>query len=97
MSGISGTWSAHMKSVLGSGDFTLVIAEDPVSATLTADEGTQTATNVEISGDSISFVVDVDKPMKLQIAWKLTAEGDDLVGTAKAGSFPAAKIRGNRA
>ena len=96
MSGIIGTWNAHMKSVLGSGDFTLEVADNPSSVTLTAPEGTQNATNVEIVDNSITFVVDVDKPMKLQIAWKLTADGDELVGTAKAGSFPAAKIRGTR-
>lgn len=97
MSAVFGTWNTQLKSVLGNGDFTLEVADAPARATLTSPEAVQEATAVAVDGDTVSFMVDVEKPMKLQIAWKLTADGDAIIGTAKAGSLPAAKVRGTRA
>ena len=96
MSNILGTWNAQMKSVLGNGDFTLLVSDNPAAATLTAPEGVQEASEIVLGDNSITFVTDIEQPMKLHVVWKLSADGDELVGTAKAGVFPAAKVRGTR-
>lgn len=98
MSKAAGTWNVEVKSPQGVQKFTLVLTDDPVSGSGVGPDGEQQdLDNVAFEGDTVTFATDVVKPMKLRIVWTLTAEGDTLRGTAKAGFFPSAKVSATRA
>lgn len=97
MSATIGTWNVAMKSPFGDQAFDLTFTEHPPTGTMSGPQGTQLVDNLTFEGDdTVTFTVDVLKPMKLHIVWQLTAEGDVLSGSAKAGVFPAQKVIGTR-
>jgi hypothetical protein len=49
------------------------------------------------SGNTVTWTQDVTKPMQLSLKFEVTIDGDQMIGTAKAGFLPAAKIAGARA
>ena len=49
------------------------------------------------SGNTVTWTQDVTKPMQLSLKFEVTIDGDQMIGTAKAGFLPAAKIAGDRA
>ncbi|WP_137844617.1 hypothetical protein [Microbacterium sp. 2FI] len=98
MSATVGTWNVEMKSPFGNQAFDLTFAEDPATGTMSGPQGQMQVDNLVFDDDdTVTFTVDVAKPMKLHIVWQLTAEGDSLSGSAKAGAFPAQKVTGTRA
>ena len=98
MSAVLGTWSVSMKSPFGNQAFDMAFTEDPATGTMSGPQGKMQVDNLVFEeGDTVTFTVDAVKPMKLHIVWKLTAEGDSLFGSAKAGAFPAQKVTGTRA
>jgi hypothetical protein len=97
MSAAIGTWAVAMKSPFGNQAFDLTFTDAPARGVMSSGADSQDVENLSFDGDDVTFTVDVIKPMRLHILWKLTAEGDVIDGTAKAGSFPAQKVAGVRA
>jgi hypothetical protein len=44
----------------------------------------------------VTWLQDVTTPMKLKLKFAVTVEGDTMIGTSKAGIFPASKLQGTR-
>ena len=99
MSTIAGTWKTELKTPMGVQLATMTITEDPAAVTITeaSQEEIPPVSDVAVDGDTATFTMAVTKPMKLKVAWVLTADGDSLTGTAKAGMFPTQKVTGQRA
>ncbi|MGW5516531.1 hypothetical protein [Nocardia africana] len=49
-----------------------------------------------LDGDRLTWNQAVTTPMRLNLAFAVTVEGDALTGTAKAGRLPASKVTGVR-
>jgi hypothetical protein len=97
MSGITGSWSAEMNTPFGKQAFTITLENgEPPLGFMEGPEGRGELENLVLSDDAASFTLSVEKPIKAVVVWSLSAEGDVLTGTVKAGFFPAAKLIGAR-
>jgi hypothetical protein len=52
--------------------------------------------DVVADGDQLTWLQDVRTPMKLTLKFVVTVDGDTMIGTSKAGIFPASKVQGSR-
>ncbi|MDH6218078.1 hypothetical protein [Streptomyces pseudovenezuelae] len=52
--------------------------------------------DVALDGDRLTWKQSITKPMRLNLAFALTVDGDTLTGTSKAGRLPASKVTGRR-
>lgn len=52
--------------------------------------------DVVVDGDRITWEQAVTKPLRLNLTFTVTVEGDTLTGTSKAGRLPASKVAGRR-
>jgi hypothetical protein len=86
---IDGDWDVVVKSPMGEQKSVLTLHAD--GTTLTgSDKGTGASNEVKdgkISGDVLTWSVDVTTPMKMKIEIEVTVDGDKFAGTAKAGMF----------
>ncbi|WP_329242299.1 hypothetical protein OG223_03785 [Streptomyces sp. NBC_01478] len=55
-----------------------------------------TLRDVVVDGDRITWKQAVTKPLRLNLTFTVTVEGDTLTGTSKAGRLPASKVTGRR-
>ncbi|MGY0021829.1 hypothetical protein [Streptomyces sp. cg35] len=51
---------------------------------------------VESTGDRLTWKQAVTKPLRLNLAFAVTVDGDSLNGTSRAGRLPASKVSGTR-
>jgi hypothetical protein len=53
-------------------------------------------TDVTLDGNLLTWKQAVTKPLRLNLAFAVTVDGDTLTGTSKAGHLPASKVTGRR-
>jgi hypothetical protein len=49
-----------------------------------------------ISGNRVTWKQRITKPMKLNLRFDVSVDGDAMIGTARAGVLPASKLEGHR-
>ncbi|MET9879567.1 hypothetical protein ABZZ36_33850 [Actinacidiphila glaucinigra] len=52
--------------------------------------------DITLDGDRLTWKQAVTKPLRLNLAFTVTLDGDTLTGTSKAGRLPASKVTGRR-
>ncbi|MFE2425850.1 hypothetical protein ACFXJ5_03660 [Streptomyces sp. NPDC059373] len=52
--------------------------------------------DVALDGDRLTWTQAITKPLRLNLAFAMTVDGDTLTGTSKAGRLPASKVTGRR-
>lgn len=52
--------------------------------------------DVALDGDRLTWRQAVTRPMRLNLAFAVTVDGDTLTGTSKAGRLPASTVTGRR-
>lgn len=52
--------------------------------------------DIVVAGDRLTWRQAVTKPLRLNLAFAVTIDGDTLTGTAKAGRLPASNVTGRR-
>lgn len=52
--------------------------------------------DVALDGDRLAWKQAITKPIRLNLAFGVTVDGDTLTGTSKAGRLPASKVTGQR-
>ncbi|MFC9774357.1 DJ-1/PfpI family protein [Paenibacillus chitinolyticus] len=52
--------------------------------------------NPALEGDKLTWMLPITKPMRLNLKFEVSAHGDEMTGTAKAGMLPSSKLTGNR-
>ncbi|MBB5915808.1 hypothetical protein BJY24_004720 [Nocardia transvalensis] len=52
--------------------------------------------DLAIDGNNLTWNQSVTKPMRLNLAFAVTLDGDTLTGTSKAGRLPASEVTGRR-
>jgi hypothetical protein len=94
----AGSWDVTIDTPIGRITPVFVITEGDGSVTGVAhsDEGAIDFYDVVAEGDRLTWKQDVTKPMKLSLKFDVTVDGDTMVGTSKAGIFPASKVNGVR-
>lgn len=52
--------------------------------------------DVVVDGNRITWKQSITKPMRLNLVFAVTVDGDTLAGTSKAGRLPSSKVTGRR-
>lgn len=52
--------------------------------------------DVALDGDRLTWKQSITRPLRLNLAFAVTVDGDSLTGTSKAGRLPASKVTGRR-
>ncbi len=98
MTTFAGSWDVTIETPVGNMAAVFDISEENGVISGTARSGDE---EVEIrdaaaDGNRLTWLQDVQKPMKLTLKFDVVVDGDSMTGTSKAAIFPAAKLYGSR-
>jgi len=98
MTTFAGSWNVTIDTPIGKMAAVFDISEVDGVITGMARSGDE---EVEIreavaDGDRLTWLQNVQKPMKLTLKFDVVVDGDSMTGTSKAAIFPASKLYGTR-
>ncbi|MFF0630803.1 hypothetical protein [Streptomyces sp. NPDC004296] len=95
---VEGTWNLSISAPLGKIKAVVEFREqDGVLTGVAHGAGEEVPLNdVAFDGDRLTWKQAVTKPMRLNLAFDVTVDGDTLRGTSKAGRLPSSKVTGER-
>jgi len=93
-----GEWEAIVATPVGKLPVKLSIwtEEGGIAGTATQEDETVAFVDPVLHRDKLVWFMRITKPMRLQLKFEVTADGDRLTGFAKAGILPASKVSGTR-
>lgn len=96
---VDGTWKIAMETPMGTRQATLTLSSrgGPLTGAMSGEAGAIDIYDGKVSGDQVSFKVDITQPMSLTLDFTATIAGDSLSGTVKLGMFGDAPLSGTRA
>ncbi|GEB48529.1 MULTISPECIES: hypothetical protein [Streptomyces] len=95
---VDGTWDLSMATPIGRIEAVVELGHHNGVLTGTAHgAGEETPlTDLSLDGDLLTWKQAITKPLRLNLAFAVTVDGDTLAGTSKAGRLPASKVSGRR-
>ncbi|TVV76828.1 hypothetical protein [Sphingomonas solaris] len=98
MADIDGAWDCATASPMGEQKMVLTVKRDGDRFTgdLTGALGSLPVTDGQVSGDTLTFSMEVTMPFPIRIACQATITGDTLAGTATVGAFGSYPMTGTR-
>ncbi|MFD0021308.1 hypothetical protein [Streptomyces sp. NPDC058382] len=95
---VEGTWDLTIATPIGRIKAVVELRRDAGVLTGTAyGEGEEIRLgDLALDGARLTWNQAVTKPMRLNLAFAVTADGDTMKGTSKAGRLPASKVTGRR-
>jgi hypothetical protein len=95
---LSGTWNLRISTPVGTQSAVLELTEQDgvVAGVATNDAETLPLINPVLQGTRLTWQLSITKPMRLNLSFDVTIDGDTLIGTSKAGIFPPSKVTGTR-
>ena len=96
--GLVGLWDVTIATPLGKQTVTYDISTANGVVTGTATQGAEVTHLIDLaaSGNRLTWLQHVTKPMKLTLRFDVIVDGDTMTGTAKAGVLPGSKLIGSR-
>ncbi|WP_067799695.1 hypothetical protein [Actinomadura formosensis] len=93
-----GTWNLSISTPIGKIKAVVELREQDGTLTGVAHGAGEDIplTDVALGGDRLTWKQAITKPMRLNLAFDVTADGDTLQGTSKAGRLPSSKVTGER-
>ncbi len=98
MATFAGSWDVTIDTPIGTiaAVFDITEQDGSISGVGRTDAETVDFYDVVADGDQLTWLQDVTTPMKLTLKFVITVERDTMIGTSKAGIFPASKVHGSR-
>ncbi|MCU1363305.1 MAG: DJ/PfpI family protein [Acidimicrobiaceae bacterium] len=98
MTTFAGSWDVTIETPIGKMAAVFDISEENGLISGTARSGDEVVEIREAvaDGDRLTWVQNVQKPMKLTLKFDVVVDGDSMTGTSKAAIFPASKLYGTR-
>ena len=97
---IEGTWDLVVETPIGKQRATLELStKDGSWQGVARDQkngDVSTLTDVVLTGDQLSWAQSITKPMRLNLTFTVTIDGDEMTGRAKAGRLPSSRVTGHR-
>ena len=86
---VDGDWDVVVNSPMGAQKSVLTLKADGdvLTGSDKGGSGSNEVKDGKISGNQLTWYVDVTAPMKMKIDIEVTLDGDKFTGTAKAGMF----------
>jgi hypothetical protein len=96
---LTGTWNISISTLIGTQSAVLELTEHDgvVEGIAKSDEETMPLIHPILDGNRLTWKLSITKPMRLNLMFDVTIDGDTLTGTSKAGILPASKVTGTRA
>ncbi len=97
---IDNAWNIVISTPIGErkGVLTLKSDGDALSGNLASpEEGSQDIRSGKVSGDQLSWELDVDKPMPMTLSFSAKIDGDNISGDVGLGMFGSAPFTGSAA
>ncbi|MGY0489616.1 hypothetical protein [Streptomyces sp. WG-D5] len=95
---VEGTWDLSISTPLGTIAAVVVLREEGEALTGVAQGAGEEVPlrELTVSGDRVTWKQAVTRPMRLNLDFAVTVDGDTLAGTSRAGRLPASKVVGTR-
>lgn len=95
---VEGTWALSISTPIGKIKAVVELREqDGTLSGVAHGAGEEVPlSDVTLDGDRLTWKQAVTKPMRLNLAFDVTVDGDTLRGTSKAGRLPSSKVTGER-
>ncbi|WP_030674364.1 hypothetical protein [Streptomyces rimosus] len=95
---VEGTWDLSMSTPIGKIKAVAEFRrEDGLLVGTARGAGEEVPlSHVVFDGDRLTWKQSITKPIRLNLAFAVTVDGDTLTGTSKAGRLPASKVTGER-
>ncbi len=95
---VEGTWDLAIATPIGKIRAVIELRREEGELTGSAHGAGEEVplTDVTLSGSHLTWKQAVTKPMRLNLTFDATIDGDTLTGTSKAGRLPASKVTGQR-
>jgi hypothetical protein len=96
---VDGTWKIAMETPMGTRDAMLTLSSGggALTGSMSGEAGSIDIYDGKVSGDQVSFKVDITQPMSLTLEFTAAIAADSLSGTVKLGMFGDAPLSGRRA
>ncbi|WFB61471.1 DJ-1/PfpI family protein [Paenibacillus sp. BR1-192] len=93
-----GDWDTMIATPVGKMEVRLSISarNDIIEGTATQGDETIRFRSPVLQNGKLAWSLPITKPMRLNLKFEVTADGDIMTGTAKAGMLPASKLTGTR-
>ncbi|MGV9668570.1 hypothetical protein [Nocardia niigatensis] len=95
---VVGTWNMSISTPIGKIKAVVELREqDGILTGVAHGAGEDVAlTDICLNGGRLTWKQAITKPMRLNLAFDVTVDGDTLRGTSKAGRLPSSKVIGER-
>jgi len=96
---VDGTYEITIDTPMGAQSLTLTLKTEggALSGKIDSPMGAQEFSGGSISGDDISWNMEIESPMgKMNLEYKGKVTGDDITGEIKAGDFGSSPFKGKR-
>ncbi|MFG2847173.1 hypothetical protein ACGF12_28965 [Kitasatospora sp. NPDC048296] len=95
---VEGTWDLTVSTPIGRINAAVDLRQGGDQLTGTAHGAGEDVplTDVTLDGNLLTWKQAVTKPLRLNLAFTVTVDGDTLTGTSRAGRLPASKVTGRR-
>lgn len=95
---VEGTWNLSVSTPIGKIKAVVELREQAGTLTGVAHGAGEKIPlgDVTLDGDRLTWKQAITKPMRLNLAFDVTVDGDTLQGTSKAGRLPSSKVTGER-
>jgi hypothetical protein len=95
---VEGTWDLTISTPIGRIEAIVELRRDQGVLTGSADgAGEQVPLHdIVLDGDHLTWRQAITKPLRLNLDFAVTVDGDHLTGTSKAGRLPSSKVVGQR-
>ncbi|MFM5906718.1 MAG: hypothetical protein ACKOPO_03910 [Novosphingobium sp.] len=96
---VAGTYEVNVKTPMGDqgGTFTVVVDGDTFTGSLAGGMGSMDVANGKVSGNTLTWSMDMKVPMPMTLDCEATVDGDAIAGDVKAGAFGSMPLTGKRA
>ncbi len=95
----AGTWNVTTKTPMGdqAGTFTVAVDGDSFTGSISNPMmGSMDVQNGKVSGNVLTWTMDMKVPMPMTLECEATVDGDALTGSVKAGMFGSMGLTGTR-
>ncbi len=93
---MEGTWDLTVRTPIGTMDAVLDLhaREGTLYGTAMGAGEVVELRDVSLDGDRLTWVQSITTPLRLNLAFDVTIDGDSMGGTSKAGRLPSSKVTG---
>jgi len=95
---VAGTYEVSVKTPMGDqgGTFTVIVDGDSFTGSLNGGMGSMDVAGGTVSGNTLSWKMDMKVPMPMTLDCTATVDGDSMTGDVKAGVFGSMPLTGKR-